>query len=210
MNLESLSDDPNLTGQSEKRMDWLGRAAYRLKQFWQALRARPNAAALARAQQALSAEEYQLFCRMQPGEQFHSLDVLRQLQAQGHAQPALLAAALLHDVGKIRYPLKAWERALIVLAQAMAPQTAEQWGQAETERPGWRKAFVVAQHHAAWGAEMAAQAGSDALTVALIRRHTRRHSTHKISSGSTKPLPTAASSEEETLLALLQAVDDLS
>lgn len=209
MNLERLSGSRNPTGQSKNRMDWLGRAAYRFRQFWLALLARPTAAQLAAAQVALSSAEFQLFYRMQPGEQFHSLHVMSQLQAQGHTQPELLAAALLHDVGKSCYPLSAWERALIVLAQAVAPQAAEKWGRAATEHPGWRKAFVVAQQHAAWGAEMAAQAGSNALTVALVLRHSAVRHTADEHAGDISALAPERS-EENHLLALLQAVDDLS
>jgi len=36
---------------------------------------------------------------------------------------------------------------------------------------GWRRPFVVKAQHAAWGAEMAANAGSDPLTVWLIEHH---------------------------------------
>jgi hypothetical protein len=37
--------------------------------------------------------------------------------------------------------------------------------------PGWRKAFIVAEQHAEWGAEMAREAGVSPLTVCLIRKH---------------------------------------
>lgn len=198
MNLEQLSGSRKPTGQSKNHMDWLRRVTYRTRQFWQALQARPNAAQLADAQATLTESEYELFCRMQPGEQWHSLQAMYQLKALGHAQPELLAAALLHDVGKTRYPLRSWERAMIVLVRAVLPKAAIKWSRVETGHLGWRKAFVVAERHPAWGAEMAAQAGSPALTVGLIGRHAERPAGFHI-----------GSTEEDRLLVLLQAVDDL-
>jgi hypothetical protein len=143
----------------------------------------------------LSPAEYALFQAMQPSEQLHSLRVLYRLSEMGQRHPNLLAAALLHDVGKSRLPLRIWERALIVLSQACLPQPARSWGQAAAKPAGWRKAWIVAQHHAGWGAEMASHAGSPALTVSLIRRHQ-------------DVLVEPSQCEEDHLLALLQAADD--
>ena len=54
---------------------------------------------------------------MQSSEQAHAVSVYRQLVAQGETSSDLLAAALLHDVGKSLSPLRLWERVLIVLAR---------------------------------------------------------------------------------------------
>lgn len=81
----------------------------------------------------------------------------------------LWVAALLHDVGKIRYPLNLWERIEVVLFNSMMPGKAQDWGQAEPV--GWRKPFVVALQHPGWGADLAERAGATPMTVALIRRH---------------------------------------
>jgi hypothetical protein len=37
--------------------------------------------------------------------------------------------------------------------------------------PGWRKAFIVTQYHAEWGAELARQVGVSPQTETLIRLH---------------------------------------
>ncbi len=174
----------------------LGRALYRARQFFLAWRATLNPHDLEQARSILSPAQMALFNRMQPGEQAHALSVYRQLVEQGETSSDLLVAALLHDVGKIIYPLHLWERVLIVLAKAAFPIQSRRWGGLPVERPrGWRRAFVVAEQHPAWGAALAAEAGSSARTVALIRQHQ-------------EPVTTSAEGEIVKLLIKLQAVDD--
>lgn len=110
-----------------------------------------------------------LFLRMQPGEQAHSLWIFNQLIDQNETSEDLLAAALLHDVGKSRYPLRLWDRVLIVLGKRMFPLQAKNWGSGEAR--GWQRPFVVAEKHAEWGASMAEEAGASPVVVELIRRH---------------------------------------
>jgi hypothetical protein len=181
------------------------RAVYRLRQFWAALFASPAEADLDLARRTLSNEQMALFGQMQASEQAHSLDVFKKLsalsppgfppegspEAQGRA---LLVAALLHDAGKSRFPLRPWERALIVMARAAAPGKVQQWGRAG-EPQGWRRPFVIAEQHPAWGAELAAAAGTCRLAVNLIREHQN-------------PLAGPAVSLEERLLQILQSIDN--
>lgn len=117
----------------------------------------------------LSEREWALFRRYSLEDQWHSYRVFCTLQAAGHTQPELLAAALLHDVGKTRLPLSGWERSLIVLAQFLLPAQAATWGKGQPH--GWRRPFVVRTRHPAWGADMARAAGSHPLTVSLIYYH---------------------------------------
>ena len=175
------------------------RLCYRARQFWLALAARPDPAALAAAQAVLTQAQWALFRGMQPSEQAHALHILHRLQAQGETDPDLLIAALLHDAGKQRCPLHPWERAVIVLAQAAAPRLMRRWSsQAEIDPKGctgWRKPFMVATWHAEWGAKMAQQAGASPLVVDLIRRHP-------------VPVPPESRRSEDNLLRKLQAEDD--
>ena len=145
------------------------RIAYRVRQFWHALFARPTPEDLSLARSVLSTPQMRLFEQLQPSEQVHSINICRRLIQLGEMQPDLLVAALLHDVGKSRYPLHTWDRALIVLAGAIFPNKTKIWGQGRPQ--GWQRAFVVAQRHPAWGAEMAAGAGASPLTVTIIQRH---------------------------------------
>jgi len=142
---------------------------YRIRQFWSALTAAPRSEDLFEASKTLSPALMRLFEQMHPGEQAHSLTVYRRLRDQGETNPDLLAAALLHDVGKSLYRLQIGERVAIVLVKALLPGCAKSWGQGEPS--GWKKPFVVAEKHAEWGAQMVAQAGASPATVELIRRH---------------------------------------
>ncbi len=94
--------------------------------------------------------------------------MFHRLLEQGENQPDLLVAALLHDIGKLRYRLNPLERAMVVLVKAINPEQAHRWGSLPPDGwdrlPGWRKAFIVAEQHAGWGAEMARQAGVSPLT----------------------------------------------
>ncbi len=146
-------------------MRWL----YRVRQFWSALTAAPRPEDLFEVGKTLSPALMRLFEQMHPSEQAHSLIIYRRLREQGETDTDLLAAALLHDVGKSLYPLQMGERVAIVLMKALFPGYAKSWGQGEPK--GWKRPFVIAEKHAEWGAQMAAQAGASPTTVELIRRH---------------------------------------
>jgi len=167
--------------------------SYRFQQFWKALTARPPQSDLALASTALTPEQFGLFTRLQPSEQAHSLGIYHALQAEGRVDPDLLAAALLHDIGKSRYPLQIWERVLIVLAKVILPEQTERWGDAPPS--GWRRPYAVAKQHPAWGAELAEKAGASGLLVEVIRRHQ-------------EPLPDHPQSPADLLLVHLKRYDD--
>lgn len=166
---------------------------YRTRQFWSALTAIPAEDDLVQAGKVLSPGLFQLFQRMQPGEQAHSLAVFRRLREQGEMDRDLWVAALLHDVGKSCHPLRIWDRAAIVIVQLLLPQRAKAWGQCQPA--GWKRPFVVAEKHPEWGAQLAAQAGASPTTIELIRRHQEQ-----------SPPPGAVGFER--LLLRLQSVDN--
>lgn len=174
----------------------LTRLTYRARQFWNTLAAAPAATSLEQARHFLTPAEMALFARLAPAEQAHAVRVLDSLLAAGEQNRDLLQAALLHDSGKIRYPLAAWQRVLIVLGQRVAPLLVQRWGQGEPR--GWRAAFCAAVQHPAWGAELAANAGASPLTVWLIRHHQDGKT-----SQSAAPEP-----QSGELLRRLQAADD--
>jgi hypothetical protein len=148
---------------------------YRARQFWRTVFLKTDFQPCQQASEYLTPAQWALFTQLQPPEQVHALRMFYQLQDQGEISPDLLVAALLHDVGKLRYPLQPVERAAIVLVQAIFPGRARQWGalpeQAWENLPGWRRAFILAEQHAGWGADLAHQAGVSPLAEALIRRH---------------------------------------
>ncbi len=185
----------------------VARGLYRAKQFFEAVFAKPTSADLELVRQILTPQQVALFDQLQPSEQAHAVRVLRAVQANCHQQGFepphdLLVAALLHDVGKARYPLWLWERVMIVLGKAILPEAANRWAisdkQATTAPRGWKRPFVIAAQHPAWGADMASEQGTTPRAVALIRRHQDQPPKED----------TKSPTEEDPLLAILQAVDD--
>jgi hypothetical protein len=150
-------------------MSRLARLAYRSRQFWLALTTRPGTVATDRLSPYLSPTQLTLFRRLQPSEQAHAYIVLRRLQDAGQIDPDLLAAALLHDIGKIIAPLTIWDRVLIVLVGRYLPGLAVRWSEGRPR--GLRRPFIVAARHPDWGADLAAEAGASPRVQELIRRH---------------------------------------
>ena len=111
-----------------------------------------------------------LFFNMSRADQLHSLRVLQDLMQDGQDDPDLLAAALLHDVGKSLHPLNPLQRAYVVLANRLAPGWVIRMGQAEDGR-GLRKSLSTSIHHPRWGAELVSQHGGSERLVRLIRYH---------------------------------------
>jgi hypothetical protein len=174
---------------------------YRVGQFLRALAARVPDDEVEQAMHVLTPEAQGLFRRQALQDQRHALAVYRTLYRAGHTDAELLAAALLHDVGKAAAQLSAWQRATIVLLDRFAPRLLARLSQGEPQgdalsQPGsWRHAFAVHARHPEAGARWAQQAGCSPLTVALIRRHQDRLTRCEV--------------EEDRLLAALQAADSL-
>jgi len=169
---------------------------YRVRQFWSVLNStHPSDRDLAPARSVLTEQQMALFIRLQPSEQIHSLRVLKTLQDQGETHPDLLTAALLHDVGKIRYPLRIWERVIIVLAKQIFPKRIQTWGRAQPR--GWKRSFVVARKHPDWGAELASEAGTTPLAVNLIQNHQDVISTRADKSSVSKLLTTLQKADNQ-------------
>lgn len=124
------------------------------------------------AESILSPALLTLFAEMQPSEMNHSLQVTRKLISRHETHPDLLAAALLHDVGKCRSPISLGERVVIVLVKYLLPAAYLRWARSG-DLSSWKHMFVVAERHPAWGAEMAGKAGASPLVVELIRDHQR-------------------------------------
>ncbi len=150
-----------------------------------------------------------LFNGMSPNDRRHAIAVARTLQQAGYTQPALLQAALLHDVGKslgqpviyrvaIVFLEAFWPAALARLSASQIPddKTPSPFILHPSSFPRWRRPFVIHAQHPAIGAAWAKEAGCDLLAVRLIARH----------QDSLTGLPL---DEADNLLAVLQWADDL-
>lgn len=144
---------------------------YRVEQFLRALTARRviSEERIEHVARILPPEARALFARQAPEDQRHGLAVYDALRDGGHTCEALLAAALLHDVGKAAAQLTPWERGLFVLTERLAPRLLDSITRSEDR--DWRGLISRYARHAEIGADWAEEAGCSPLTVELIRRH---------------------------------------
>ncbi|GAC1364611.1 MAG: hypothetical protein NVSMB44_24290 [Ktedonobacteraceae bacterium] len=117
-----------------------------------------------------------LFQTMSLADQQHSLRVCRGLQARGCTEPDMLAAALLHDVGKAQGRVPFWTRPVIVLSKRLWPEGLKRAtlppDQLDRDPvPGWRRALSYAWWHTEVGAVLAERAGISAWSILYIRTH---------------------------------------
>ncbi len=145
-------------------------ARYRVYQFFRSLLPRPLDDDDRRILEAtLPSAGRALFATMSRNDQRHSLTVYRSLRARGCEDADLLAAALLHDVGKGGGRVPLWARPPVVLLRRFAPETLERMSSAPDL--WWQRPFYYARRHAAIGADLAAQVGLSARAVEMIRTH---------------------------------------
>ena len=145
----------------------IGAAISRVRQFLAAVRARVSDDEMAVLEQYLDPSQRDLFGAISPIDQRHCLDVFKALLRQGHSNPDLLRAALLHDVGKRRISL--WHRVAGVLLEAFWPTLLEKLA---VNRPqSWLYGFYIYRYHANLSAELAERSGCSPSVVELIRGH---------------------------------------
>jgi hypothetical protein len=119
----------------------------------------------------LLAGEIELWERMSGPDRRHAVGVARRTVAElgGAADRPVLAAALLHDVGKVDSHIGPFRRSLAtVVGMAVGHETAQAWS---TGRRGVRRRVGRYLTHDAIGADLLAAAGSDGVTVAWAREH---------------------------------------
>jgi hypothetical protein len=136
--------------------------------------------------------EVELWRRMSNADRRHAVGVARRAErALGvEAAPPVLAAALLHDVGKVAAGLGTYGRVIATVAgMAAGRDMAARW----ERRRGMTRKVGLYLRHPELGADMLAIAGSDPLTVAWAREH---------------HLPPERWSVPQTIGAALKAADD--
>jgi hypothetical protein len=112
-----------------------------------------------------------LFHTMSFADQRHALRVCQGLLARGCVEDDLLAAALLHDVGKAEGRVPLWTRPAIVIGKRCAPRLLSTLVAYPHDRKGWRRSLSNAWWHAEIGAYLAAEAGLSEQAVLYIRTH---------------------------------------
>jgi hypothetical protein len=174
-------------------VSWVQIAYWRTRQGLRAMTAFLRPVDYQIVAEVLTPELLALFKRMRASEQHHCIRVMTTLQEWGCTNPDLLTAALLHDVGKARYPLTLFGRSAAVVVNYFVPRLAERWENGEPR--GLRRPLVIAYCHPEWSAQDMAAAGASQRAANLARRHQSEN--HRNS----------ADAEEDRLLELLQAAD---
>jgi hypothetical protein len=177
------------------------KAHYRSVQFFRAIGPRVTPDDRAWVESVLTTPSQRaLFNRMPAADQRHAVAVWRTLRAAGHDHPALMQAALLHDVAKSGAGITIFHRVIVVLLEAFRPAWLE-WlardagGSFPHKSPNlWRRPFARYLEHPVIGADWAEAAGCHPLAVSLIRRHQL-------------PVSPSSGTLEDRLLVLLQAAD---
>ena len=142
---------------------------YRLRQLVRALNGRifPHEQSL--VTQLLSTQELALFVSMARFDQRHCLDVCLTLLRAGYSTPALLRAALLHDVGKVDdagQPIPLLYYGIFVLLKKVAPNL---YRHAASNGRGLLRPFATHANHEQRTIKMAMRAGCSRETLAILR-----------------------------------------
>jgi hypothetical protein len=147
--------------------------AHLVKRFFGSLRpGGPSDADRAWVAETLSEPELTLWQRMYGPDRRHSVQVARDVERSlGHEATApVLAAALLHDVGKLDSGLRTFGRVVATLTIRLAGRTEVlRWQRSR----GLHRRIALYARHPELGAQMLTLAGSDPLTVAWAREHHR-------------------------------------
>ena len=145
--------------------------AHLARRFFASLRpGGPSSAADEWARAQLLPSEIELWRRMLNPDRRHAVGVAREVERSlGHeATRPVLAAALLHDVGKIESGLRIYGRVIATLCgMTMGRDHAKVW----TRGRGFTRRVGLYLLHPDLGGDLLGMAGSDPLTEAWTREH---------------------------------------
>jgi hypothetical protein len=149
-----------VTGAPSGRRWWAGK----VRQFGRHLFGRVSSAERRALAAWLTPAQVTLFERMHRADQRHGLDVVAALRRQGHSDPELLLAGLLHDCGKGR-SVGLWHRVGWSLGERYGGRVRGLW----STLPGFSRAFDDLDRHAARSAELCLEAGCTPRVAELVR-----------------------------------------
>jgi hypothetical protein len=132
----------------------------------------PKASEDAWARDQLLPDEVALWSRMSRADRRHAAAVARRVQValREEATRPVLAAALLHDVGKIEAGFGAYRRTVATLSAIAIrhdPEVIRAW----TRTTGFTRRVGLYLQHPKLGGDLLGMAGSDPLTEAWARQH---------------------------------------
>lgn len=117
----------------------------------------------------LNSKELELFRKLKKAEQIHSIRVLKRVIILSDSEN-LAKAALLHDVGKILYPLMLWQKSLHVITKSFLPNLFKRLS-TQTQVNFWNKPFIVSRMHPKWGAEILQEIGTQSEVLWFVENH---------------------------------------
>jgi hypothetical protein len=146
-------------------------AAHLVRRFFGSLSPRPPSAVDEEWVVAtLAPGELELWQRMSRADRRHAAGVGRRVQRAlgSEATRPVLAAALLHDVGKVAAGLGTYGRVVATLSEAAGGRAAaDDW----SRRSGFTRRVGLYLRHSELGGDLLDMAGSDPLTSAWAREH---------------------------------------
>ena len=157
--------------------------------MWQRVRqfttagAKPTDGDISFARDRLGAPLFDLFETQHPRDMVHGVNTARWLVARGYDNPDLLAAALLHDIGK--GDQRRLDRVAYVVSEWL---NIERVAGSHHSRLRVRRAMARSRDHSEAGAQMLREAGAGGVVIDLTLKH------HSEAGG-------------DAMLALLQAAD---
>lgn len=100
---------------------------YRIRQFIKALTASVSTEERQWIVHQLSTRECELFFQLKIYEQRHCIDVAQILAKHTHENREMIRLGLLHDIGKIMYPLNPIEKSIMVILDKITKGSAKRW-----------------------------------------------------------------------------------
>ena len=122
---------------------------------------------VAHARRLLTPAELLLFAGLPGRERRHAMDMLHWLRARAAPSDELLAAALVHNVGK--GPIHLQERVAYVLLDLLTPELLERIASPSGVR--FQRSLAAQRDHPRRGAALLDAAGSTPRVQALVREH---------------------------------------